>query len=80
MSDLNEVKALLDEINQAISGYDPVLKERARDILLEHAFRRAGARSGAVDADRPPGPGTARARGAGAARARRARRRAAAAP
>jgi hypothetical protein len=52
MSDLNEVKALLDEINQAISSYDPVLKEKARDILLEHAFRRAGAaRSGAADAE-----------------------------
>jgi len=39
MSNLTEVKALLDEINAVISGYDPVLKERARDILLEHAFR-----------------------------------------
>ena len=35
MEELQEVKALLDEINDAISGYDPVLKERARDILLE---------------------------------------------
>ena len=39
MSDLTEVKALLDEINAAISSYDPVLKEKARDILLEQAFR-----------------------------------------
>ncbi|MBV9774821.1 MAG: hypothetical protein JO040_12780 [Gemmatimonadetes bacterium] len=38
MSDLKEVKELLDEINQAISSYDPVLKERARDILIERAF------------------------------------------
>lgn len=38
MSDLREVKELLDEINRAISSYDPVLKERARDILIERAF------------------------------------------
>lgn len=43
MSDLTQVKALLDEINEAISSYDPVLKERARDILLEQAFRGRGA-------------------------------------
>jgi hypothetical protein len=42
MQELQEVKALLDEINEAISGYDPVLKERARDLLLERAFGRAG--------------------------------------
>jgi hypothetical protein len=42
MDDLQEVKALLDEINNAISGYDPVLKERARDILLDRAFGRGG--------------------------------------
>lgn len=38
MEDLRGVKELLDEINAAISSYDPVLKERARDILLERAF------------------------------------------
>jgi hypothetical protein len=38
MEDLRQVKELLDEINGAISSYDPVLKERARDILLERAF------------------------------------------
>jgi len=38
MKDLAHAKALLDEINAAISGYDSVLKERARDILLEEAF------------------------------------------
>ncbi|HET7233750.1 MAG TPA: hypothetical protein VFJ16_27315 [Longimicrobium sp.] len=43
MDDLQEVKALLDEINATISGYDPVLKEQARDILLERAF---GSRAG----------------------------------
>lgn len=43
MSDLKEVKALLDEINEAISSYDPVLKERARDILLDRAFRGSAA-------------------------------------
>jgi len=45
MDDLQEVKALLDEINATISSYDPVMKERARDILLERAFgTRGGAR------------------------------------
>ncbi len=43
MTDLREVRALLDEINAAISSYDPVLKERARDILLERAFRGGSA-------------------------------------
>jgi hypothetical protein len=43
MEELQEVKALLDEINEAIAGYDPVLKEKARDLLLERAF---GARAG----------------------------------
>jgi hypothetical protein len=42
MEELQEVKALLDEINEAISGYDPVLKERARDILLDRAFGARG--------------------------------------
>ncbi|MET0396836.1 MAG: hypothetical protein ABW277_08445 [Longimicrobiaceae bacterium] len=38
MSDISDAKELLDEINTAISSYDPVLKEKARDILLERAF------------------------------------------
>ena len=38
MRNLQEAKELLDEINRAISDYDPVLKEKARDILLERAF------------------------------------------
>ncbi|MBB4634861.1 hypothetical protein [Longimicrobium terrae] len=42
MEDLRQVKELLDEINSAISSYDPVLKERARDLLLERAFGRGG--------------------------------------
>jgi hypothetical protein len=46
MKDLAQAKALLDEINAAISGYDAVLKERARDILLEEAF---GARPVSAD-------------------------------
>jgi len=41
MDDLQEVKALLDEINATISSYDPVLKETARDILIERAFGRS---------------------------------------
>lgn len=50
MQELQEVKALLDEINEAISGYDPVLKERARDLLLERAFgARSAPRAAAAD-------------------------------
>jgi len=45
MEDLREVKELLDEINAAISSYDPVLKERARDLLLERAFGAAAGRA-----------------------------------
>ncbi|HVH13199.1 MAG TPA: hypothetical protein VM759_09115 [Longimicrobium sp.] len=44
MEDLRQVKELLDEINAAISSYDPVLKERARDLLLERAFGTPSAR------------------------------------
>ena len=44
MEDLKQVKELLDEINAAISSYDPVLKERARDLLLERAFGATGVR------------------------------------
>jgi predicted transcriptional regulator len=40
MKDLQDVRAVLDEINTAIAGYDPVLKEKARDILLQAAFGR----------------------------------------
>lgn len=63
MDDLQEVKALLDEINATISSYDPVLKERARDILLERAFgtrstRSAPARARTSD-DEGEGGGTA---------------------
>ncbi|HEX8213173.1 MAG TPA: hypothetical protein VF584_23560 [Longimicrobium sp.] len=49
MTDLREVRALLDEINAAISSYDPVLKEHARDILLQRAFQ-GGGRSSAASA------------------------------
>ena len=35
---LDTTKRLLEEINAAISGYDPVLREKARDILLAKAF------------------------------------------
>ena len=53
MQELQEVKALLDEINEAISSYDPVLKETARDLLIERAFgarRGRAARAGSEDA------------------------------
>jgi len=52
MQELQEVKALLDEINEAISSYDPVLKETARDLLIERAFgtrRGRPARAGGGD-------------------------------
>lgn len=38
MPEFRETKQLLDEINTAILGYDPVLKEHARDILLREVF------------------------------------------
>jgi len=31
--DISDVKKLLDEINAAVSSYDPILKEKARDLL-----------------------------------------------
>lgn len=55
MSDLKDAKELLDEINRTISSYDPVLKERARDILIERAF--GGATATAAPAARPRGRG-----------------------
>jgi hypothetical protein len=33
-----QARALLDEVNEVIATYDPVLKEKARDILLEALF------------------------------------------
>jgi hypothetical protein len=36
--DISDIKKILDEINAAVSSYDPVLKERARDLLLKQAF------------------------------------------
>src|SRR5215472_10360440 len=38
MPDIKEIKKLLDEINNAVQSYDPILKEQARDILLKEAF------------------------------------------
>ncbi|HEX8362938.1 MAG TPA: hypothetical protein VF613_22635 [Longimicrobium sp.] len=78
MTDLREVRALLDEINAAISSYDPVLKERARDILLERAFQGGGAAAapaesaGAGDAAEEPvrrRPGRPKGSGTGPRRA-----------
>lgn len=42
MTQFQQARSLLDEINAAIAGYDPVLKEKARDILLEVAFADRG--------------------------------------
>jgi hypothetical protein len=36
--DISDVKKLLDEINAAVSSYDPIMKEKARDLLLKQAF------------------------------------------
>lgn len=33
-----QARALLDDVNEVIAAYDPVLKEKARDILLEVIF------------------------------------------
>jgi len=70
MTDLREVRALLDEINAAISSYDPVLKEHARDILLERAFQGGGgaaASSGgeAEEQEEPPRRRPGRPKGSG---------------
>jgi hypothetical protein len=53
--EFTDAKAMLDQINEALATYDPVLKERARDILLERAF---GVKPSLRHADSPPaGPG-----------------------
>lgn len=57
MSQLSEVRARLDEINAAISAYDPVLKEKARDILLQAAFGEPTAQP--APSDDPPVQGAA---------------------
>lgn len=54
MRELDEAKALLDEINEAIARYDPVLKEPARDILLRRAFGRSGGGQRAAARRTPP--------------------------
>jgi hypothetical protein len=38
MAQFEETKSLLDKINVVIMGYDPILREQARDILLREAF------------------------------------------
>lgn len=79
MEDLKQVRELLDEINSAIVSYDPVLKEKARDLLLDRAFGQgrpsraagAGARASAGaagaegDADAPPRRRPGRPKGSG---------------
>jgi hypothetical protein len=54
---MDEAKALLDRINATISEYDPVLKERARDILIATAFDGSPlADVGRAAAPHPPAP------------------------
>jgi len=60
MQEFEETKALLDQINDAIESYDPVLKEKARDILIQTMFNGRGGSHG------HPGVGIA-GTGAGAA-------------
>jgi hypothetical protein len=67
MQELKQVRELLDEINAAISSYDPVLKERARDILLERAFE--GRAATPARRGRPPGQAAAADAGGGEAEA-----------
>jgi hypothetical protein len=38
-TDFDKTRALLDDVNTAIAGYDDVLKEKARDILLDVLFQ-----------------------------------------
>lgn len=57
MRDLSEVKAILDEINSVISGYDPVLKEQARDLLLKHAFAAEEGAASPAEPVEPAGEG-----------------------
>lgn len=66
MKDLRQVKEVLDEINAAISSYDPVLKEHARDLLLDRAFGAgagAGARGGTRTRRAPSAPAPAEGEG-----------------
>jgi hypothetical protein len=43
VAEFEDAKALLDRVNEALLGYDPVLRQSARDILLEKAFGRKSA-------------------------------------
>ena len=56
MSSLAEIIARLDEINRAVTGYDPVLKESACNILLARAFPRPG--NSAQEPSAEPAPPT----------------------
>jgi hypothetical protein len=54
--DLEDTRRLLDEINAAISKYDPVLRNHARDILLSKAFGSDhNSKSETRDTDEEPG-------------------------
>jgi hypothetical protein len=59
MEQLKQVRELLDEINAAISSYDPVMKERARDILLDRAFASSAAAPAARRAPAAAAPAAA---------------------
>ncbi len=61
MMDISDTKKLLDEINAAVSSYDPVMKEHARDILLKRAFGLPSTRESSGANVSPPiavNPGT----------------------
>jgi len=65
---IDEAKALLDRINDSISEYDDVLKERARDILIAAAFNgsplaEVGRPAGADGGPPVPMPSSGRPRG-----------------
>jgi hypothetical protein len=55
---LEEKKRLLDQINTAILAYDPVLRERARDILLAEVFGLSAFRDPPTNGDVPGGFGS----------------------
>jgi len=46
MQEFEETRALLDQINDAIASYDPVLKEKARDIFIQTMFEGRGGSAG----------------------------------
>ncbi len=60
---LDEKKRLLDQINSVILGYDPVLREKAADILLVEVFGPSATEHSATNGHEPRTPGSPTKRG-----------------